>query len=130
MRPNLVVIKNQRDIEMMRRAGRVACEVLSKMRQAALPGVTTGELDALAQAEMDKVGAQGLSKNYPTYKPGEGFPAPTCISVNEEVVHGIPSARQLREGDVVTLDLALSVDGYCADTALTLPVGKVDPAVM
>jgi methionyl aminopeptidase len=70
-----------------------------------------------------------LSKNYPTYKPGEGFPAETCISVNEEVVHGIPGSRQLREGDIVTLDLALMLDGYCADTATTVPVGRISPEV-
>ncbi|HEY1683534.1 MAG TPA: type I methionyl aminopeptidase, partial [Tepidisphaeraceae bacterium] len=72
-----------------------------------------------------KHGAIGLSKNYPTYKPGEGYPAETCISVNEEVVHGIPGSRMLKNGDVVTLDLALSLNGYCADTAITVPVGNV-----
>jgi len=67
-----------------------------------------------------------MSKNYPTYKPGEGYPAESCISVNEEVVHGIPGPRQLKEGDIVTLDLALKYEGYCADTAVTLPVGKLN----
>jgi methionyl aminopeptidase len=99
------------------------------MRELVRPGITTGQLNELAARELEKSGAIGLSKNYPTYKPGEGYPAETCISVNEEVVHGIPGARMLKEGDIVTLDLALQVDGYCADTAVTLPVGRIDAAV-
>lgn len=125
----LVVIKNQRDIEMMRRAGQVAHDVLGKMRQAAVAGVTTGELDEVARIEMDKVGARGMSKNYPTYKPGEGFPGHTCISVNEVVVHGIPGSRKLKDGDIVTLDLALLLDSYCSDTATTVAIGPISPRV-
>jgi methionyl aminopeptidase len=126
-RSNLIVIKSAHDIEMMRCAGEVARDILAKMRAAALAGVTTGELDELAHAEMDKVGARGMSKNYPTYKPGEGFPGYTCISVNEVVVHGIPGDRTLKEGDIVTLDLALKLDGYCSDTAITVGVGVISP---
>jgi methionyl aminopeptidase len=125
-----IVIKTRREIEMMRRAGQVGYEILMRMREMVAPGVTTAALNEIARRELEKNHAIGLSKNYPTYKPGEGFPTETCISVNDEVVHGIPSQRQLKEGDVVTLDLALSVDGYSADTAITVPVGKVDPAVM
>jgi methionyl aminopeptidase len=124
-----IVIKTRREIEMMRRAGQVGCGILAKMREAVAPGVTTFDLNEIARAELAKNNAVGLSKNYPTYKSGEGFPAETCISVNDEVVHGIPGPRQLREGDVVTLDLALMVDGYCADTATTAAVGQVDPVV-
>lgn len=124
-----IVIKTRREIEMMRRAGQVGCHILQKMRQAVAPGVTTQELNEIARVELQRCGAVGLSKNYPTYKQGEGFPAETCISVNEEVVHGIPGPRQLKEGDVVTLDLALMLEGYCADTAITVGVGKVSPAV-
>jgi methionyl aminopeptidase len=87
------------------------------------------ELDELARVEMEAVGAIALSKNYPTYKPGEGYPAHTCLSVNEEVVHGIPGKRVLKEGDVITLDLAMSLNGYCVDTATTVPVGQVSPKV-
>ena len=122
-----IILKSRREIEMMRRAGQVACEILAKMRQAAVPGVSTGELDELAHRELEKVGAVALSKNYPTYKEGEGFPGHTCISVNEEVVHGIPGQRVLKAGDVVTLDLALSLNGYCCDTASTVPVGEISP---
>src|SRR3954469_24431461 len=122
-----IILKTRREIEMMRRAGQIGCEILAKMRSGLLPGVTTFELNEVARRELDAIGAIGLSKNYPTYKPGEGFPAETCISVNDEVVHGIPGPRVLKEGDVVTLDLALSVNGYCADTATTVGVGRIDP---
>ncbi|MGH7177164.1 MAG: type I methionyl aminopeptidase, partial [Tepidisphaeraceae bacterium] len=124
-----IVIKSRREIELMRRAGQVACEILAMMRQRVAPGVSTYELNEIARIELEKSGAVGLSKNYPTYRPGEGFPAETCVSVNAEVVHGIPGPRQLREGDVVTLDLALQLGGYCADTATTVPVGRVQPQV-
>jgi methionyl aminopeptidase len=123
-----IILKTRREIEMMRRAGQIGCEILQKMRQAVTPGVSTFELNELARRELDANNAIGLSKNYPTYKPGEGFPAETCISVNDEVVHGIPAHdRLLTEGDVVTLDLALSVNGYCADTATTVGVGRLAP---
>ena len=123
-----IVLKSRREIEMMRRAGQTARDILGKMRHAAVPGVTTGELDELAHAELEKVGGIGLSKNYPTYKAGEGFPGYTCISVNDEVVHGIPGRRVLKDGDIVTLDLAMSLEGYCSDTAVTVPVGRISPA--
>lgn len=123
-----IVLKTRREIEMMRRAGHVGREVLARMEKAAVPGVSTGELDELARIELDRFGAVALSKNYPTYKDGEGFPGYTCISVNEEVVHGIPGRRTLKEGDIVTLDLALSLEGYCCDTATTVGVGKINPA--
>jgi len=124
-----IVLKTRREIEMMRRAGQIANNILAKMRQAAVVGVTTQELDDLAAAELAKVGGIALSKNYPTYKPGEGFPGHTCISINEEVVHGIPGPRALKAGDIVTLDLAMSLNGYCADTATTVAVGSIRPEV-
>ncbi|HEX2971906.1 MAG TPA: type I methionyl aminopeptidase, partial [Tepidisphaeraceae bacterium] len=69
------------------------------------------------------------SKNYPSYQPGEGFPGYTCISVNEEVVHGIPGPRVLKDGDIVKIDLGLILNGYCGDTATTIAIGKVSPRV-
>jgi methionyl aminopeptidase len=122
-----IILKTRREIEMMRKAGLIANRILRMMREAAVAGVSTLQLDLLARDEMDKVGAIALSRNYPTYKEGEGFPGYTCISVNEEVVHGIPGPRQLKDGDVVTLDLAMSHEGYCADTAITVPVGRASP---
>jgi methionyl aminopeptidase len=122
-----VILKSRREIEMMRRTGRIGYDILRKMADVVAPGVTTGEINELARMELDRVGAIGMSKNYPTYKPGEGFPAETCISVNEEVVHGIPGPRALKAGDIVTLDLALQFEGYCADMAVTVPVGEITP---
>jgi methionyl aminopeptidase len=124
-----VILKSRREIEMMRATGQVGHEILEKMRQAVAPGVSTFELNEIARIELDRHNAIGMSKNYPTYKAGEGYPAETCISVNEEVVHGIPGGRTLKEGDVVTLDLALKKDAYCADMAITVAVGRISPAV-
>ena len=121
------VFSTRREIDMMRRAGVVARHILSKMRDAAVAGVSTSELDQLARAELEVVGGISLSRNYPTYKPNEGFPGYTCISVNDEVVHGIPGKRILQDGDVVTLDMAMSLNGYCCDTAITVAVGKITP---
>jgi len=120
-----IIIKSKREIEMMRRSGYIAAQILKKMHAAVRPGVTTGELNQIAKIELQKVGAVGMSKNYPTYKPGEGYPAETCISVNEEIVHGIPGPRRLKDGDVVTLDITPMIDGYVADTAITVPVGDI-----
>src|SRR3954470_23061652 len=96
-----IVLKSRREIEMMRRAGAVLQDLINKMKAACAPGVTTRELDEIARAEMEKSGATSPIKNYPTYKPNEGFPGYTCISINEEVVHGIPGPRKLKDGDIV-----------------------------
>jgi methionyl aminopeptidase len=125
-----IVLKSRREIELMRTAGKLAHDILLKMTEMVRPGVSTAELDDVAEQELQKVRAVGLSKNYPTYKPGEGFPASTCISINEEVVHGIPSPhRVLKDGDIVTLDVTPRLNGYCADTAITVAVGEVKPNV-
>lgn len=124
-----IVIKSRREIELMRRAGQIGYQILQQMKAMVAPGITTGEINELAGRELQKHDAVGLSKNYPTYKPGEGYPAETCISVNDEVVHGIPGKRKLTEGDMVTLDLALRHGGYCADTAISVAVGNVHPDV-
>jgi methionyl aminopeptidase len=120
-----IVLKTRREIELMRHAGQVGHEILLKMQEAAGAGVTTGELDELAASELAKVGGIGTSRNYPTYKEGEGFPGHTCISINEEVVHGIPRNRPLKNGDLVTFDLALKVGGYCCDMAITDGIGAI-----
>lgn len=106
----------------MRVAGRVVAEVLEAMTQAIVPGVTrTIDLDQLALSIARKRGA------VPAFMGYRGYPANTCISVNEAVVHGIPGPRVLIEGDVVSMDFACSVNGYFADAAVTVPVGEVGP---
>ncbi len=124
-----IVLKSRREIGMMRQAGVVAQRILRLMKDSCKAGVTTGELDEIARVELEKAGATSPSKNYPTYKPGEGFPGYTCISINEEVVHGIPGPRKLKDGDIVKIDVALMLNGYVADNATTVAVGAVGPRV-
>ena len=123
------ILKSRREIEAMRRTGKIGHDILQMLAEAVAPGITTGHLHDLAKTALDRAGARGMSKNYPTYQEGEGFPAHMCISVNEEVVHGIPGSRPLKEGDIVTLDLGLMYQGYCADTAITVAVGDVAPRI-
>ncbi len=120
-----IVLKTRREIEMMRHTGKVGHDILQRMAESVKPGATTWDLNEIARIELEKHDAIGLSKNYPEYKPNTGYPAETCISVNEVVVHGIPNRTPLKAGDVVTLDLALAVNGYCADTAITVAVGEI-----
>ena len=124
-----ILIKSRQEVEKMRRAGKIATDALKKMQAAAKPGITTAELNEIARKSFDDAGAVAMTKNYPTYKPGEGYPAETCISVNEEIVHGIPGPRKLKNGDIVTLDVTPTIDGYCADTAVTIAIGDVPPHV-
>jgi methionyl aminopeptidase len=110
------------ELEGLRRAGALAAAVLDEVRKAVAPGVTTAELDDLAAERMDATGAR--SAPIVTY----GFPGAMCISVGNEVVHGIPGPRQLVDGDLVKLDVSLELDGYFADTATTVAVGEARPA--
>ena len=120
-----IILKSKRDIEMMRRAGVVVHRILEKMHQAMKPGVTTLELDEVAGEEMRRANAISSSRFFPTYKDGEGYPGYTCISVNEEVIHGIPGPRRLKEGDIVSIDANVFLNGWVADSAWTFPVGQV-----
>lgn len=127
-RPNagMIIYKSRREIELMRRTGYHAHRIVRAMADACVPGATTAHVNDICRRELARIGGIGLSKNYPTYKAGEGYPAESCISVNEEVVHGIPGPRRLIEGDLVTCDLAMKLGEYCADTAVTVPVGEID----
>jgi methionyl aminopeptidase len=110
-------IKTREQIAVMRRAGLVVGEALSLVREAVAPGVTTGELDALAE---DHIRASGATPNFLNY---HGFPATICTSVNDEVVHGIPGDRVLQEGDLISVDCGAVVDGWHGDAAVTVAVG-------
>jgi methionyl aminopeptidase len=114
-----VPIKTEQEVENMRRAGRIVALTLRKMGDSLRPGVTTGELDALAEATIRSFGAVPSFLNY------RGYPATACISINEEVVHGIPASRTVKTGDLVSVDLGAIVEGYHADSAYTFPVGEV-----
>lgn len=112
----------------MRRAGRVVAEVLDKMRERVAPGVTTAELNELAESVICKRNATPSFLGYP---PGSAhpFPASICASVNEVLVHGIPDSRVLQEGDIISIDVGAILDGYHGDATITLPVGSVSAEV-
>jgi methionyl aminopeptidase len=95
--------------------------ILAELRRMVVPGVTTQEIDALAEAQVRAAGAQPAFKGY------HGYPATVCASVNEQVVHGIPSSRKLIEGDVLSIDMGAKLDGFFGDCAVTVPVGRVGP---
>lgn len=116
----MITIKSQREIELMRTAGRVVAEVLHLLEQAVRPGITTAELDKIAEKHIRKANCQPAFLGY------HGFPASICASVNDEVVHGIPSLRKLKEGDIVSIDVGAVFQGYYGDAAATFPVGEVD----
>ncbi len=113
----------------MRAAGRVVHGVLKRCGQMCRPGTTTRQIDEEAARLFEAAGARGLFKNYPTYEAGEGFPSNLCISVNDEVVHGIAGERQIEAGDIVGIDCGVQLNGWCGDAATTVMVGRVSPAV-
>lgn len=116
----MIVLKSRADIEKMRKAGRVVARALRVMSEAIVPGKTTpAELDTLAKRIIEEAGGRPSFLNY------RGFPASSCISVNDTVVHGIPDATPLVEGDIIGLDLGVQLDGWHADGAWTYPVGTV-----
>lgn len=116
----MIQIKSAREIELMRQAGRILEETRQLVSKQVKPGVTTYQLDQLAEQHIRKLG--GL----PSFKGYQGFPGSICTSVNEVVVHGIPSKKKvLKEGDIVTLDFGVNYKGYHADSATTYPVGEV-----
>jgi methionyl aminopeptidase len=114
-----IIIKTPAEIELMRRAGEVVAYVLRRVAEACQPGVTTKELDAIAEAYTRECGA------IPSFKGYRGYPAALCVAVNEEVVHAIPGRRMLHEGDIVGLDFGAYLNGYHADAAMTVPVGEI-----
>jgi len=115
----VITLRSDREIECMRRAGAVVAEVLARCEEIAGPGVTLRELDREAESLIRSRNGIPLFKGY------HGFPAALCTSVNEEVVHGIPGSRKLREGDILGIDCGVRLDGYCGDAAVTLGIGKV-----
>ena len=124
-----IVLKSPREIELMRAAGRIVRKVLTKLEQTVRPGVTTGELGRIADEMISAAGGLALFKGLSTQKTKFPFPTAICASVNEEVVHGVPSDRVLKEDDVVSVDCGVRLKGYCGDAATTIPVGKVSQPV-
>lgn len=118
-------LKSAREMGLMRESGKIVAEALRLARAMCLPGVRTIEIDNAIEAIYVRYGATPLFKGYPG--PRTPFPAVTCISINEQVVHGIPGAREIREGDIIKVDTACKLNGWCADAAISVPVGVVRP---
>jgi methionyl aminopeptidase len=118
----VIIIKSLREIEQLKRSNAIVAEVFQQLKRLVAPGITTKELDRIAEEIILSKGAAPAFKGY------RGFPATLCISINEEVVHGIPGQRQLKEGDIVSLDVGTKWNGYFGDGAISLPVGAVDRA--
>ncbi len=122
----MILLKSPEEIERMRRASGIVAEILAEIRSLVRPGVSTGELDAVAEELTLKKGAKPAFKGYTVA--GRVYPASICISINDEVVHGIPSGRRvLKEGDIVGLDFGVCWQGYYGDAAQTVAVGAVAP---
>ncbi len=120
----MIVLKSAAELEKMHRAGLIVWDVLNSLRQMVAPGVSTLDLEKFAERRTAEHGVRAAFKGY------RGFPCTLCTSVNNEVVHGIPSARRkLREGDVVSIDYGVELDGYFGDAAVTIPVGRIAPEV-
>ena len=120
----MIVLKTDREIGYMRDAGKIVGQTLLELKKAAVPGVTTLELDRIADQYIRHAGA------IPAFKGYGGFPANICTSVNEQVVHGIPGSRQLKNGDVISLDVGTKLNRYYGDAAITVPVGDVDDELL
>ena len=116
----MIVCRSAAELERMREAGRLVGEVLTELTAAVAPGVSTAELDEIAERRIRQAGATPAFKGY------HGYPATICASINDEVIHGIPSGRRvLAEGDIISIDVGAALDGYYGDSAVTLPVGQV-----
>lgn len=121
-----ITLRSRREIELMRRAGAVVANVLSKLKEMAKPGVTTARLDNIALQMTVDAGAEALFKGVRSPVSNTPFPGAICASINEQVVHGIPSDKtMLHEGDILSIDFGVRLNGYCGDAAVTIPIGIV-----
>ncbi len=117
----MIILKSPQEIEKMRVSGKAVGEILAELKKTVAPGIKTSELDSLSADLIEKKKAKSAFLNY------HGFPSYVCVSVNEEVVHGIPGDRMIQDGDLVSIDFGLFIDGYCGDSAFSVVVGKSDP---
>lgn len=116
-----IIIKSSREIEIMRQAGRIVAMVLAELKSQVRPGMKTKVLDEIAQREAEKLGA------VPSFKGYHGYPASVCVSINDEIVHGIPGNRVINEGDIVSLDFGVIYNDFQGDAALSVGVGNITP---
>ncbi len=117
----MIVCRSQGEIAKLRRVNQLVGRILAELRRLAAPGMTTAEIDRVAEAQVRAAGAEPAFKGY------HGYPATICASVNEQVVHGIPSDRKLVEGDILSIDMGAKLDGFYGDCAVTVPIGTVAP---
>jgi methionyl aminopeptidase len=123
-----ITLRSRREIQMIRKAGLLVAKVLSKLQECAKSGVSTARLDELATQMTEATGARALFKGVPCPYGGKPFPGAICTSLNEQLVHGIPSGRViLRPGDILSIDFGVKLNGYCGDAAVTFGVGSVSP---
>ena len=120
----MIVCKSPAEIEKMRAANQLVAQVLEELAAMVAPGVSTADLDAAAEQRVRAAGAEPAFKGY------RGYPATLCASVNEQVVHGIPGNRALAEGDIISLDMGVKLNGFYGDSAITVAIGKVAPDVL
>lgn len=116
----MIPLKSEKDLEMLRKSGEILSRVMKRLREYVKPSVSTVQIDQLAEELVRQENAVAAFKGY------NGFPAAVCTSVNEEIVHGIPSERRLKDGDIISLDLGINYEGYFSDAAITVAVGKID----
>ena len=119
-----ISIKTPEEIVIMAQAGQLLAKIIRQLKAKVEPGLTTEELDKLAEELILKSGAKPAFKNY------RGFPANLCTSLNEQIVHAAPSKRELKEGDILSLDLGIIYQGFYSDMAVTLPIGSVSPEAL
>jgi methionyl aminopeptidase len=119
----MIALKSKRELQIMRDANRIVGEVLQEIKPHCKPGVTTGELDRIAEEQTLHLNAKPAFKGY------RGYPRSLCTSINHEVVHGIPCARELRDGDIISLDYGVFYQGYYGDSAVTLPIGVISAEI-
>lgn len=129
MRQRGIILKSAREIELMRAAGQVVHRVHARMRELVRPGITTAELNAVAEELIAEAGGIALFKGVEHPQAKFPFPGALCTSVNEQLVHGVPGGRALKEGDIIGIDCGVRLKGYCGDAAATLAVGQVSPEV-
>jgi len=123
----MVILKSREEIKYIRRSCKLAASALNKILENIKEGITTLELDRIAEDYIIKHGAKPAFKGYGIKN--NKFQHSICVSINEEIVHGIPGRRRLREGDIVSIDIGTNLEGYYGDTAITVPVGKINPQV-
>ncbi|MDD4170931.1 MAG: type I methionyl aminopeptidase [Syntrophomonas sp.] len=126
----MINLKTPGEIKKMRVSGQAVAQVLQILKQEIRPGITTGQLNSIAEEEAKKRNAIAVFKNYPHPRGMRPFPGAICASINEEVVHGIPGKRKLQEGDIISIDFGVIVDGFAGDAAITVAVGEVKPEIM